>query len=116
MVFLAALVASLGGLPPAGAQASRAGAQASIAQAERDAVDLKQGMTLEEVEKLLGKPARTALRNDGSSAAGSTAREPWQGTLQWWTYVWAPEGTLHVLFAATTPEQWHVDSWVWSTY
>ena len=116
MVFLAAFGASLGGLPPAGAQASRAGAQASIAQAERDAVDLKQGMTLEEVEKLLGKPARTALRNDGSSAAGSTAREPWQGTLQWWTYVWAPEGTLHVLFAAKTPEQWHVDSWVWSTY
>ena len=43
-------------MPPAGAQASRVGAQASIAQAERDAVDLKQGMTLEEVEKLLGKP------------------------------------------------------------
>jgi len=33
-----------------------------------------------------------------------------------WTYVWAPERTLHVVFAAKTPEQWHVTGWDWSTY
>jgi len=108
VVFLAALAASLAWMPPAGAQAS-------LAQAERNAVDLKQGMTLEQVEKLLGKPKRTALKNTGSSAAGSSAGEPSQGTLQW-TYVWAPERTLHVVFAAKTPEQWYVTGWDWSTY
>ena len=53
-----------------GAQASRPGANPSLAQAERNAVELKQGMTLEEVQKLLGKPKRTALR--------SSAGEPWR--------------------------------------
>jgi hypothetical protein len=68
-------------------------------------------MKLEEVEKLLGKPKRTGLKNTGSFATGSSAGEPSQGTLQW-TYVWA----LHVVFAARTPEQWTVNSWDWSTY
>jgi hypothetical protein len=107
---LAAVVASLAWIPPADAQASRAGANASFAQAERNAVELKQGMTLEEVQKLLGKPKRTALKNTGSSAT-----EPWQGTLQW-TYAWSPERTLQVVFAAKMPEQWYVNSWDWSTY
>ena len=102
VVFLAALAASLAWMPPAGAQAS-------LAQAERNAVDLKQGMTLEEVQKLLGKPKRTALKNT------SNAVEAWQGTLQW-TYVWSPDRTLQVVFAAKTPEQWFVNSWDWSTY
>jgi len=100
VVFLAALAASLGWMPPAGAQAPRAGALAGPGQAERNAVELKQGMTLEEVEKLLGKPKRTALKN---------------AALQW-TYVWVPERTLQVVFAAKTPEQWTVNSWDWSTY
>jgi hypothetical protein len=93
----------------------RAGTHPGLAQAERNAVDLKQGMPLEAVEKLLGKPKRTALRNTGSSAAGSSAGEPWQSTLQW-TYVWSPERVLHVVFAGKTPEQWYVNSWDWSTY
>jgi hypothetical protein len=102
-------------MPPAGAQAPRAGAHPGLVQAERNAVDLKQGMTLEAVQKLLGKPQRTALRNTGSAAAGNSAGELWQGTLQW-TYVWSPERILHVVFAAKTPEQWYVNSWEWSTY
>jgi hypothetical protein len=32
-------------------------------------------MTLEAVQKLLGKPQRTALRNTGSAAAGNSAGE-----------------------------------------
>lgn len=87
-----------------------AGAQASVAQAERNSVSLKQGMTLEEVQKLLGKPKRTALKNTGNAAS-----EAWQGTLQW-TYVWSPDHTLQVVFAAKTPDQWYVNSWDWSTY
>ena len=102
-------------MPPAAAQAPRAGTYQSQVQAERNAVELKHGMKLEEVEKLLGKPKRTALKNPGSFATGISAGEPSQGTLQW-TYVWARERTLHVEFAAKTPEQWYVNSWDWSTY
>src|SRR5688572_16889523 len=109
MVFLAALAATLAWMAPAGAQAPRAGAQASFGQAERNSVDLKQGMTLEEVQKLLGKPKRTALKSAGS------ATEPWQGTLQW-TYAWNPDRTLQVVFAAKTADQWYVNSWDWSSY
>src|SRR5688572_29813471 len=103
---LAVLLPSLAWMPAAGAQAPRA----VLAQAERNAVELKQGMTLEDVQKLLGKPSRTALKNSGSSAA-----ELSQGTLQW-TYTWKPERTLNVVFAARAPEQWYVNSWDWSTY
>jgi predicted phage gp36 major capsid-like protein len=110
LILLAALWASLAWIAPAGAQPTRPGVNASFAQAERNSVELKQGMTLEEVQKLLGKPKRTALRNTGSSAG-----EPWQGALQW-TYAWSPERTLQVVFAAKTPEQWYVNSWDWSNY
>jgi hypothetical protein len=110
VVFLAALAASLAWNPLASAQAPRAGAQASVAQAERNSVGLKQGMTLEEVQKLLGKPKRTALKTTSNSAS-----DAWQGTLQW-TYVWSPDHTLQVVFAAKTPEQWYVNSWDWSNY
>jgi hypothetical protein len=110
VVFLAALAASPAWIPPAGAQAPRAGAQVSVAQAERNSVNLKQGMTLEEVQTLLGKPKRTALKNSSNAAS-----EAWQGTLQW-TYVWGPDHTLQVVFAAKTPEQWYVNSWDWSNY
>jgi hypothetical protein len=109
VVFLAALAASLAWIPPAAAQGSRAGASPGFAQAERNAVDLKQGMTLDEVQKLLGKPKRTALKS------ASSASEPWQGTLQW-TYAWNPDRTLQVVFAAKSAEQWYVNSWDWSSY
>jgi hypothetical protein len=110
LVLVAALLHSLAWLPSAGAQSSRGGANASFAQAERNAVELKQGMTLDEVQKLLGKPSRTALRN-----AGSFAPEASQGMLQW-TYAWSRERTLNVVFAAKTPHEWHVNSWNWSEY
>ena len=111
--FLAALP-SLAWSPPAAAQVSRPAAALSPAQAERKSVDLKQGMSAEEVEKLLGKPRRTALKADGSSASA-----PWQGTLQW-TYSWpgaaSSHHSLNVVFAAAAPEQWRVNSWEWSSY
>lgn len=109
-LFAAAFAASLAWTSPASAQKSRAGEHGGVAQSERKAVELKQGMTLEEVQKLLGKPARTALRNSGSAAT-----EPWQGTLQW-TYAWSRESVLNVVFAAKAPQQWSVDSWDWATY
>lgn len=113
-VLIAALLPSLAWISPALAQASRPTANVSLAQAERNAVSLKQGMSVEEVEKLLGKPKRTALKNTGISASA-----PWQGTLHW-TYTWtgssSPEGNLQVVFAAKAPEQWYVSSWEWSSY
>lgn len=109
-VFLVAALPAFAGVPAAHAQASRPGAEPSHAQIERKAVELRQGMTLEEVRKLLGKPKRTSLRNASSSTV-----EAWQGTLQW-TYAWSSERTLHIVFAAKAPEQWYVNSWDWSDY
>jgi hypothetical protein len=113
LVIAILLGALLPWMPLAGAQSSRLAAGASVAQAERNAVELKQGMSADEVERLLGKPRRTALKsNDGSSSA------PSQGTLQW-TYSWSSTSIaaiLHVKFAAKTPEAWFVNSWEWASY
>jgi len=116
LVFLAALLSSLAWLAPASAQ-SGGPAATKRAQTERNAVDLKQGMTVEEVQQLLGKPQRTALRSNG--AASSVAG---QGTLQW-TYVWnsagmssSSERTLSVDFAAKAADQWLVNGWGWNGY
>ena len=51
----------------------------TLITAERRATDLHQGMRAEEVERLLGKPKRTALRQGGLS---STVDAP-MGSLQW---------------------------------
>jgi hypothetical protein len=112
LIFLAGLLPPLAWVPAAAAQPSRPAANLNVPPAERMAADLKQGMTLEEVQKLLGKPRRTALRRDGSSAT-----IPSQGTLQW-TYSWgsSSEGSLQVEFAAKAPEEWYVTSWQWATY
>jgi hypothetical protein len=107
---------SLAWISPAGAQPTDPAAKLSLAQAERMATDLKQGMSVEQVQILLGKPRRTALRNNAFST-----NAPWQGTLQW-TYTWtgagstSSESSLHVVFAAKTPEQWYVNSWEWASY
>lgn len=109
-VLLAALLASLAWAAPAIAQAPRSGGYPGVAHAERNSVELKQGMTLEEVQKLLGKPTRTALKGASGAAA-----DPAQGTLQW-TYAWSRERVLNVAFAAKNPNEWYVNSWDWSTY
>jgi hypothetical protein len=103
---------------PAGAQALHPVAALSLAQAERLAVDLKQGMSAEEVEKLLGRPQRTALKGNGGFSNAAS-----QGTLQW-TYSWTgssvpgnlPTGSLRIEFVAKTPDQWNVNGWEWGTY
>ena len=114
VVAVAILLPAFAWLSPTLAQAPRPAPAMSLAQAERNAVELKQGMSRDEVQKLLGKPRRTALKN-----TGSTAGQPWQGTLHW-TYNWgsasASEGNLQVVFAAKEPEKWYVDSWQWGSY
>jgi len=117
LAFLATFLPSLMWLAPASAQAPGAVATPGRAQAERNAVDLKQGMTLDEVQQLLGKPQRTALKSNGA-----TSSAPGQGTLQW-TYVWNSAGlssfserTLSVEFAAKGADQWFVSGWGWGTY
>jgi hypothetical protein len=110
LLFLAALLPPLVSIAPASAQPARPAATAAtltLAQAERNAVELKQGMSAEEVQKLLGKPRRTALKNNSSS-----------GTLQW-SYLWtgaSTQGNLHVEFASKTPQEWYVNSWEWASY
>ena len=116
LVFLSAFLSSLVWLAPASAQ-SAGPATAKRAQAERNAVDLKQGMTVDEVQQLLGKPQRTALRSTGAVSSG-----PGQGALQW-TYVWnstalssSSERTLSVDFSAKAADQWLVNGWGWNGY
>jgi len=115
LLLLALLVVALAGTTGwfslAAAQGARAAPNGCRVAAERAAVDLKQGMTPDEVQQLLGKPWRTALT--GSSA-------PAQGTLRW-TYTWTPsssasERSLNVDFNAKAAEQWLVSGWSWSGY
>ena len=110
-MLVAVLLAASGWFSHAHAQAKRAVAGASVAATERAAVDLKQGMSLEEVQQLLGKPWRTALSGSGPTGA--------QGTLRW-TYTWSAaavsERNLNIDFAAKVPQQWIVTGWNWSTY
>jgi hypothetical protein len=112
LVVVAALLWSAAWMPSAAGQGAGAAATQSFTQAERNSVDLKHGMSIEEVQRLLGKPRRTALKN------GSSTHGPSQGTLRW-TYAWPgspAQGTLHVEFAAKTPEEWYVHGWEWATY
>jgi hypothetical protein len=112
LFFLAALFPSLAWAAPAAAEPTRPPENLSLAQAERMAADLKQGMSVEDVQSLLGKPRRTALKN--TSGPGGA-----QGTLQW-TYNWtgssSSPGSLRVDFVAKTPNAWYVNSWEWANY
>jgi len=118
LVLVAAFLPSLAWFAPANAQAGGAAASPKRAQAERNAVDLKQGMTVDEVRQLLGKPQRTTLRSEGVAANGAG-----QGTLQW-TYVVngagasysSSERTLSVDFVAKAAGPWLVNSWGWNGY
>jgi hypothetical protein len=97
---------------PAHAQQSRGPQGLSLAQAERSAAELHRGMSSDDVRKLLGKPKRTGLKDDGVRSATS------QGALRW-TYVWngtTGPGTLLVDFDSDSPEQWRVHGWEWTTY
>lgn len=111
-LFLAVLSAAPAWISHALAQAAQPAAAQSRAQGERNAAELRQGMSTAEVQKLLGKPRRTALKN--ASGSGS---EPWQGTLHWnYTWTGSSQGNLQVVFAARTPGEWRVNSWEWSSY
>jgi len=82
----------------------------TVAQAEKLAANLRQGMTVDDVQKLLGKPQQTALQSDG--AAPNLASK---GTLQW-SYLWSGTGNrarLRVDFTAQPLEAYHVSSWQW---
>ena len=112
LVFLAALFPSLTWAAPAGAEPSRPPKTLTLAHAELMAADLKQGMSIDDVQGLLGRPRRTTLKNTSGSA------NP-QGTLQW-TYNWtgssSSPGNLRVDFVSKTPNAWYVNSWEWANY
>lgn len=114
LALFAALLPTFAWIAPAGAQSSRSPAGVGIVQAERNSVELKQGMSLAEVQTLLGKPRRTALKDMGGSAS-----TPSQGNLRW-TYVWSnaslSDKILNVEFVAKTPADWYVNGWEWTTY
>ena len=117
MVLLAVLIAIAGWPSHALPQAARPPDTSRGAAAERAAVDLRLGMTPDEVRGLLGKPWRTALSGNSGSGAGASA-----GTLRW-TYTWSAspssaslERILNVDFSAKSAEEWAVSGWNWSTY
>jgi len=110
-MLVAVLLAASGWFSHVNAQAKRPSAGASAAATERAAVDLRQGMTLEEVQQLLGKPWRTAMTGGGPVGAPSLR----------WTYTWiassaASDRNLNIDFIAKAPEQWLVNGWNWSSY
>lgn len=111
LFFLAALFPAFTWAAPAGAGPSRPPENLNLADAERRAADLRQGMSIDDVQGLLGKPRRTTLKSNSSSASP-------QGTLQWtynWTSSSAP-GSLRVTFISKTPNAWYVNSWEWANY
>jgi len=113
-----ALILASSLLPPilwiscAHAQGVPAAAATSMAQTERAAVRLKQGMSAEEVQELIGQPRRTALKTVGGA---SSATSP--GTLQW-TYSWTDsQANLRIDFLAKNPDHhWYVNNWEWTNY
>ena len=109
---LALAVQPLAGALPVHAQSAKQPAALTLAQTERNAVALRQGMSLEEVSSLLGKPRRTSLRDVSGSAAGSS-----HGLLQW-LYSWdaSDRGSLRIDFTPKTEGGWTVASWEWTTY
>ena len=111
LVFALAALPSFVWMSPAAAQAVHPASDLTLAQTERVAVDLKQGMSAEDVRKLLGQPRRTALKS-----AGGVSNTVSQGTLQW-TYSWiGSQGNLRIDFVAKAPDQWYVNNWEWTTY
>jgi hypothetical protein len=115
LAFLAASLLVSPWVSPATAQTPHVDATLTLAQAERVSVDLRQGMTVDDVQKLLGKPRRTALKSDGYSP-----NTPSKGTLQW-TYSWSSasaqggstQGNLRVEFVSKAQEEWYVNGWEW---
>ena len=104
---------SLADLPLASAQATRAAPDLTLTQAERSAIELKQGMSADEVRALLGKPRRTELRSQGSSSNTTN-----QGILQW-TYTWTGShspASLHIQFSAGMRDAWSVNAWNWTAF
>jgi hypothetical protein len=117
LAFLAASLLVPPWISTATAQTPHPDVTLTLAQAERVAVDLRQGMTVDEVQKLLGKPRRTALKSDGYSP-----NAPSKGTLQW-SYSWSSasaqgsiQGNLRVEFVSKAQEEWYVNSWEWVSY
>ena len=112
VLLISGFLAAAASLPSGAGEASEV-ASGSRVQAERAAVDLRQGMTLAEVQQLLGKPWRTALTSNGGYGAA-----PSHGTLRW-TYTWrrsassSAQPSLNIDFAAKTAEQWYVNGWSW---
>ncbi len=86
----------------------------TLTSAEHLAIELRQGMSSAEVEKLLGKPKRTALKQGSSSGVDAS-----NGSLQW-TYTWASatqrDDSLQVVFARKSSGEWLVESWGWNAF
>ena len=104
------ILAVLSCLPFGAAIAAPGEEKLTFVQGERRSIELKQGMTPDDVRGLLGSPKRTALKTSGDAS---------QGTLQW-TYSWSSpsqtERNLQVTFVSKSPEQWLVNGWDWSSY
>jgi hypothetical protein len=98
---------------PAGAQDAAIDNGMTLGQAEKVAANLHEGMTVDEVQKLLGKPQQTALKSDVG-----VPNPPTKGALQW-SYVWgvaANRAVLRVDFTAQpleAHEPYQVSSWQW---
>jgi hypothetical protein len=114
-VALTVLAAACIGAAPVAAQDAPVDGKMALEQAEKLAANLRQGMTVEEVQKLLGKPQQTSLKSGGDAPDPVS-----KGTMQW-VYLWggsANHSALRVEFAAQrleALEPYRVSSWQWLT-
>jgi preprotein translocase subunit Sec61beta len=115
LILLAALAAAaLAATAPSPAQTRDGKSHMTLLNAERQSIELTQGMSAEEVERLLGKPKRTALKQGPAASA-----DPSPGSLQWnytWTDTSQRDSSLQVVFTRKPAGQWLVESWGWNAY
>jgi hypothetical protein len=112
-VLFCALLGTATFAAPGAAQEPPTDVKLSLAQAENQANGLRQGMTVDEVQKLLGKPVQTSLKSDSHARI-----TPSKGTLQW-SYAWgeaANRAHLRVEFTAEDLESYRVTGWQWTSY
>jgi hypothetical protein len=115
LILLTALTAAaFAATAPVLAQTRDGRSHITLINAERQSIELTQGMSAEEVERLLGKPKRTALKQGPAASA-----DPSAGSLQW-NYIWTDtsqrDSSLQVVFTRKPAGQWLVESWGWNAY
>ncbi|HTP60903.1 MAG TPA: hypothetical protein VMJ14_02360 [Burkholderiales bacterium] len=110
---VAALLFLLSSGAPAAALPAHPASPLSLSRAEQLSVDLKQGMTMEEVDGLLGEPTRTAFKSPDYDVNSTNVPR----TMQWiyeWTTPSQMNQSFQLIFTKKPHGQWSLDGWAWA--